>query len=384
MQYCYGQQAPVQVLMPTFQSTPNHEHGLAEALGILIVNLGTPDAATPAAVRRYLAEFLWDPRVIETPRPIWWLALHGVILRIRPARSARAYSKIWTDDGSPLLVHTSDIATRLREQLSTRLSGNVHVALGMSYGNPSLKSALDELHSAGARRIVVLPLYPQYSSTTTASVFDAVTELLSNRRWLPELRFINHYHDARGYIAALASSIRDDWDRNGRGDKLLFSFHGLPKKSLEDGDPYHCQCLKTARLVASSLELDEADWTLSFQSRVGRDEWLRPYTDETIDELGRNKLQRLDVVCPGFAVDCLETLEEIEMQYAELFTESGGGTLHYIPSLNARDDHIAFLGRIIEKHIGGWPESSTDWSASEDARDRDRERQRAIAAGAAQ
>jgi len=370
--------------MPTFQSTPNYEHGLAEALGILVVNLGTPDAPTPAAVRRYLAEFLWDPRVIETPRLIWWLALHGVILRIRPSRSARAYNKIWTADGSPLLAHTRAIAAGLRDQLSTRLSGNVHVALGMSYGNPSLESALDELHAAGARRIVVLPLYPQYSGTTTGSVFDAVTRLLSKRRWLPELRFVNHYHDARGYIAALTSSIRDDWDRNGRGDKLLFSFHGLPKKSLEDGDPYHCQCLKTARMLASSLELDEADWSLSFQSRVGRDEWLRPYTDETIAELGRNKLQRLDVVCPGFVADCLETLEEIEMQYAELFTESGGGTLHYIPSLNARDDHIVFLGRLVEKHIGGWPESSTDWSASEDARERDKTRERALAAGASQ
>lgn len=369
--------------MPTFQSTPNYEHGLAEALGILVVNLGTPDAPTPAAVRRYLAEFLWDPRVIETPRLIWWLALHGVILRIRPARSARAYSKIWTDDGSPLLIHTSDIATRLREHLSTRLSGNIHVALGMSYGNPSLASALDELHAAGARRVIVLPLYPQYSGTTTASVFDAVTGLLRKRRWLPELRFINHYHDAPGYIAALTSSIRDDWDRNGRGDKLLFSFHGLPQQTLADGDPYHCHCLKTARLVARSLELEDADWTVTFQSRVGRGEWLRPYTDETIAELGANKMQRLDVVCPGFAVDCLETLEEIAMQYAELFTASGGGILHYIPSLNARDDHIAFLGRLVEKHIGGWPESSTDWSASEDARERDRKRERALVAGAA-
>ena len=369
--------------MPTFQSTPNYEHGLAEALGILVVNLGTPDAPTPAAVRRYLAEFLWDPRVIESPRLIWWLALHGVILRIRPARSARAYSKIWTEDGSPLLIHTADIAAQLRDVLSARLSGNVHVALGMSYGNPSLCSALDELHAAGARRIVVLPLYPQYSGTTTASVFDAVTALLGKRRWLPELRFINHYHDAAGYIAALTSSIRDYWDRDGRGDKLLFSFHGLPQKTITDGDPYHCQCLKTARLVARSLELEDAEWTVTFQSRVGREEWVRPYTDETIAELGRNKMQRLDVVCPGFAVDCLETLEEIELQYAELFVKSGGGSLRYIPSLNARDDHIAFLGRLIEKHIGGWPESSTDWSASEDARERDRERQRALAMGAA-
>ena len=214
--------------MPTFQSTPPYEHGLAEALGILLVNLGTPDAPTPAAVRSYLAEFLWDPRVIEVSRPLWWLALHGVILRTRPARSARAYEKIWTDDGSPLLTHSMDIAAGLRDSLASRLSGNVHVALGMSYGKPSLQSALDELHAAGARRIIVLPLYPQYSGTTTASVFDAVSALLGKCRWVPETRFINHYHDVPGYIAALTSSIRDAWDRHGRGEKLLFSFHGLP------------------------------------------------------------------------------------------------------------------------------------------------------------
>ena len=370
--------------MPSFQSTPPYEHGLAEALGILLVNIGTPDAPTPTAVRRYLRQFLWDPRIVETPRALWWLILHGVILRIRPARSARAYRKIWSDDGSPLLTHSLDIAAGVRQHLSTRLSGNVQVALGMSYGKPSLRSALDELHTAGVRRIVVLPLYPQYSGTTTASVFDAVTTLLGARRWVPELRFINHYHDAPGYIAALTSSIRDYWDQHGRGEKLLFSFHGLPQQNLLNGDPYHCQCLKTARLIAQSLELGEAEWSVAFQSRVGRVEWLRPYTDETIVELGNAGMRRLDVVCPGFAADCLETLEEIAMQYTDLFTSSGGVDLHYIPSLNARDDHVAFLCRLIEKHVGGWPESSTDWSASEAAREQDRSRQRALAVGATQ
>ena len=384
MQYCYGQQAPVRDLMPTFQSTPSYEHGLAEALGIVLVNLGTPDAPTPPAVRRYLAEFLRDPRVVEISRPLWWLMLHGVILRVRPARSARAYRKIWTDDGSPLLTHSCDIAAGLRDSLASRLSGNVHVALGMSYGKPALQTALDELHAAGVRRIIVLPLYPQYSGTTTGSVFDAVSRLLGKRRWVPELRFINHYHDAPGYIAALTSSIRDSWDRNGRGEKLLFSFHGLPRQTLLDGDPYHCQCQKTARLVARSLELGDDDWTVAFQSRVGREEWLRPYTDEVVRELGTDKMQNLDVVCPGFAADCLETLEEIAMQYAGLFSSVGGGTLNYIPALNARDDHIAFLSRLVEKTAGGWPESSTDWSASEDARERDRSRQRATAAGASE
>lgn len=372
------------MFMPTFQSSPAYEHGLAEALGVLLVNLGTPEAPTASAVRRYLAEFLWDRRVIELPRPLWWLILHGVILRIRPARSARAYAKIWTEDGSPLLLHSSDIATQVGARLSTRLAGNVSVALGMSYGRPSIRSALNQLHVAGARRIVVLPLYPQYSGTTTASVFDAVTSELSRRRWVPELRFINHYHDAPGYIAAVASSIRDFWDQHGRGDKLMFSFHGVPQQTLLDGDPYHCHCRKTARLVAQALELEDEDWVTSFQSRVGRAEWLRPYTDETTKALGHQKLGRLDVVSPGFAADCLETLEEIAMQYGELFVESGGGQLNYIPALNARDDHIAFLCRLIEKHVGGWPEASTDWSESEVARDRDKSRTRALDMGASQ
>ena len=368
--------------MPTFQSSPPYEHGAAEALGVLLVNLGTPEAPTPSAVRRYLAEFLWDPRVVELPRPLWWLILHGVILRTRPAQSARAYQKIWTEDGSPLLLHSSDIARETSARLNSRLSGNIAVTLGMSYGEPSIQSALNELHDANVRRLVVLPLYPQYSGSTTASVFDAVTSELSRRRWVPELRFINHYHDAPGYIAAVASRIRDYWDQHGRGDKLMFSFHGLPKQMLLDGDPYHCQSHKTARLVAEALEIADDDWIVTFQSRVGRAEWLRPYTDETIEQLGQQKLSRLDVVCPGFSADCLETLEEIAMQNSELFVESGGGQLNYIPALNARDDHIAFLCRLIEKNIGGWPEASTDWSESEAAQKRDKSRQRALAMGA--
>lgn len=368
--------------MPKYLSEPDYAHGDADSLGVLLVNLGTPEAPTPAAVRRYLAEFLWDPRIVELPRPLWWLILHGFILRFRPAQSARAYAKIWTEDGSPLLLHCRDIAAEVSRTLQGRLPGNVYVALGMSYGEPSLRSALDELHAAGVRRLVVLPLYPQYSGTTTASVFDAVTGLLSERRWVPELRFINHYHDSPGYVAAVASSIREHWDSNKRGDKLLFSFHGVPKQTLLDGDPYHCQCLKTARLVAASLDLADDDWVVTFQSRVGRAEWLRPYTDQYIEELGKAGVRELDVVCPGFAADCLETVEEIAMQNAEIFTAAGGKSLNYIPALNARDDHIAFLTRLIEKHAGGWPETSADFSASEDARQRDRSRERAVERGA--
>lgn len=366
--------------MPTFQSTPPYAHGDADALGVLLVNLGTPDAPTTSAVRRYLAEFLWDPRVVELPRPLWWLILNLAILPLRPSRSAKAYAKIWTDDGSPLLLHCQHLAREIGGRLGSRFPGPVSVALGMSYGNPSIPAALDELHAAGARRIVVLPLYPQYSGTTTASVFDAVTNALSERRWVPEFRFINHYHDSPGYVAALADSIRRHRETHGAGDKLMFSFHGVPLQTLLDGDPYHCQCQKTARLVAESLGLSDDDWVLSFQSRVGRAEWLRPYTDETIEKLGADGLKRLDVVCPGFSVDCLETLEEIAMENGELFRESGGGELTYIPCLNASDDHVEFLSRLIEVHCQGWPESSPDWQDEPSARATSRERARALGA----
>ena len=368
--------------MPRFESLPQYEHGLPESLGVLLVNLGTPDEPTTGAVRRYLAEFLWDPRVVEIPRPIWWLVLNGIILTTRPARSAKAYAKIWTDQGSPLLLHTNDIARGIEDKLSARLSGAVHVEVGMSYGNPSIESALAKLHANFVRRIVVLPLYPQYSGTTTASVFDAVTRILSRRRWVPELRFINHYHDAAGYVAALASSIRDHWDMHGRGERLLMSFHGVPKQTLLDGDPYHCQCQKTARLVAEALDLGDDEWHVSFQSRVGRAEWLRPYTDETLEAWGKERAGLVDVVCPGFSADCLETLEEIAMENATLFREAGGGDLRYIPALNAREDHVSFLSRTIEKNVAGWPEADPDWSLSEASRQLEKSRERAREMGA--
>jgi protoporphyrin/coproporphyrin ferrochelatase len=368
--------------MPSFETSPPYEHGLPESLGILLVNLGTPDDPTPDAVRRYLCEFLSDPRVVEYPRLLWTLILHGYILRVRPKRSAAQYRKIWTEQGSPLLLHSIDIANGVQEKLAARLSGSINVELAMSYGQPSIDSALQKLFSRCARRLVVLPLYPQYSGSTTGSVFDAVTRALVKRRWVPEFRFINHYHDASGYIAALAASIRDYWDLNGRGEQLLFSFHGLPKSMLDSGDPYHCQCLKTARLVAESLELKDDAWCLSFQSRVGREAWLTPYTDETVRRLGAGKLATLDVIAPGFAADCLETLEEIEIRNGGFFNATGGGELRYIPALNARDDHVSFLSRTIEKSVGGWPERSADWSVSEAARQMEKSLQRAKAMGA--
>ncbi|HZW60519.1 MAG TPA: ferrochelatase [Woeseiaceae bacterium] len=368
--------------MARFESSPAYEHGLPESLGILLVNLGTPASPATADVRRYLAEFLWDPRVVELPRPLWWLILHGYILRARPPRSAAAYARIWTAEGSPLLLFSRDIANGMAATLSARLSGRVHVELAMSYGRPSIDAALESLYRQHARRILLLPLYPQYSGTTTGSVFTDVSRSLARRRWVPELRFVNHYHDAAGYIAALAASVRDFHDREGRGGRLLFSFHGLPRRMLEDGDPYHCQCQKTARLVAEALELGPGEWAVSFQSRVGREEWLRPYTDELLAQWGRDGAGDVDVICPGFAADCLETLEEIAMQNAERFAAAGGGRLRYIPALNARDDHIAFLSRLVEKHVGGWPELSPDWSAAAAANARDRSLRRARAMGA--
>ncbi|MDH3619355.1 MAG: ferrochelatase [Gammaproteobacteria bacterium] len=359
--------------MPNYQPTPDYEHGSPEFTGILLVNLGTPDAPTTASVRRFLKPFLSDPRVVEYPRLLWWLILNGIILRFRPSRSARAYREIWTEDGSPLMLYSQAIAKGVREKLENDVPGTCRVELAMSYGDPSISSAIDRLQAAGARRLLVLPLYPQYSGTTTASVFDFVSRKLQGMRWIPEMRFINQYHDERGYIEALAASIREHWQQQGRGDHLLFSFHGVPQYTLAGGDPYHCQCQKTGRLVAEALGLGDDEWTLSFQSRVGREEWLRPYTDETVAELAREGIKRLDVACPGFSTDCLETLEEIAMQNAGFFEEAGGESLHYIPALNARDDHIAFLGSLIERHSSGWSNATTDPDA----------RERAVAAGAA-
>ncbi len=368
--------------MPAYESSPEHEHGLPESLGVLLVNTGTPDAPSREAVRRYLKLFLFDPRVVEFPRWIWWLVLHAYILRVRPGQSAAAYRKIWTDQGSPLLLHSMDIAASLQEKLSVRLSGATHVELAMSYGNPSVAGALERMYRQCVRRLLVLPLYPQYSGTTSASVFDVVTSALSRRRWVPEMHFINHYHDSAGYISAIAASTRDFWDLHGRGERLLFSFHGLPRRTLDKGDPYHCQCQKTARLVAETLELDDASWQTSFQSRIGRQEWLRPYTDETIRSWGAERLGKVDVICPGFAADCLETLEEVVLRYAGDFIAAGGEELRYIPALNARDDHVSFLSRLIERNVAGWPEASPDWSLSEAAREMDKSLQRARDMGA--
>ncbi|WP_455218312.1 ferrochelatase [Kaarinaea lacus] len=339
------------------------KHDSQMVTGVLITNLGTPDAPTPTALRRYLAEFLWDPRIVDMPRPLWWLILHGFILRFRPGRSAAAYRKVWTEEGSPLLSISSRQLEALRGELAQRLSGPVVVELGMRYGNPSIASGLEKLRAANARRILVLPLYPQYSCSTTASTFDAVASAVEKWRWVPELRFVNQYHDETGYIEALASSIRESWAGRQQADKLLFSFHGTPKRFLTEGDPYFCQCHKTARLVAERLELTDDQWQLTFQSIFGREEWLKPYTIDTLRELASAGTRSVDIVCPGFSADCLETIEEIGMENRDAFIEAGGETFTYIPALNDRRDHIQALAGLVQKHITGWPESSPDWNA---------------------
>lgn len=322
--------------------------------GVLLTNLGTPTAPTAAALRRYLAEFLADPRVVELPRAVWLPVLHGVILRIRPRRSAEAYAKIWTEEGSPLLCIARRQAERLQAQLDAQMPKPVRVQLAMRYGEPSISQGMEALRAAGAQRILVFPLYPQYSATTSGSTMDAVCAVLRRWRRLPDLRTVMHYHNDPGYIDALAASVRAYWDNHGRGDKLIMSFHGIPQRYVLAGDPYYDQCQETARLLAQALELDEDGWQPTFQSRFGKAPWLQPYTDITMRELGALGVKRLDVICPGFSADCLETLEEIRIRNREYFQEAGGGDLHYIPALNESDAHIRALANIVEHHLQGW------------------------------
>ncbi len=354
--------------MPKYLGTPAFEHGQRQRLGILVCNLGTPDAPTPRAVRRYLAEFLSDPRVIETPRLLWWPILHGVILNLRPRRSAHAYAKIWQAQGSPLLTFSQSLSAKLGSALAGDDDDDAIVtALGMRYGSPSIASALDTLLARGARRIVVLPLYPQYAAPTTASVMDAVFAHCARLRWVPELRFVNDYHNDSRYIAALADSVRDYWAEHGRPDRLLMSFHGLPEKYFLAGDPYFCQCQATARLLREALALEPDACSVTFQSRVGPTRWLEPYTDITLTALGKAGARRVDVVCPGFAVDCLETLEEIAMQNGDAFRAAGGGELHYIPALNDSPRHVEMLSALVAANLGNWRETTRDDAAARDA-----------------
>lgn len=324
------------------ENSPNNK------VGVLLTNLGTPDEPTPQALRRYLAEFLWDQRVVDLPRPLWWLILHGIILRTRPARSARLYREIWSEQGSPLLSISLTQQCMLQEQLERAAPGRYHVALGMRYGNPSIESALSELQQAGIESVIALPLYPQNSCSTTASTLDAISDALKKRRDVPNLDFIAGYHAHSGYIRALANSVREHRDGREAAEKLLISFHGTPLRYREEGDPYYEQCLETAQLLAHELGLKPDQWQLSFQSRFGREEWLQPYTDETLQQLAEQGVKSIEVICPGFSADCLETLEEIAGENREIFSKAGGEAFYYIPALNGRDDHVAMMAALIE------------------------------------
>ena len=341
----------------SFAQEPPYHHGQAARTAIIWCNLGTPEAPTAGALRRYLGEFLSDHRVVEIPKAIWWLILHGIILRVRPAKSAAKYASIWTPEGSPLKVISAAQAEALEAQLR-QLGHEVSVHLAMRYGQPSVASAIDEAKSQGAQRILVLPAYPQYSGTTTASVFDAVYAWARKSRWIPELRFVNQYHDHPAYIQALAARVRGHWAEHGRGEHLLMSFHGVPERTLHLGDPYHCQCHKTGRLLAEALGLGKEEWTLTFQSRFGKAKWLEPYTEPTAIALAQRGVRQLDVVCPGFTADCLETLEEIAGEVREAFQHAGGQDLRYIPCLNTHEAWLSALTDITLQHLGGWPTSA--------------------------
>ncbi|MBS3803217.1 MAG: ferrochelatase [Oleiphilaceae bacterium] len=337
-----------------YKGEENFRHDQPDRIGVLVTNLGTPDAPTPSALRRYLGEFLADPRVVEVPRLIWWFILHGIILRLRPKKSAHAYQQVWEGEGSPLLTNTAAQCEGIRKAIQQKYGKNVVVAFAMRYGNPSIPKVLDELKRQGIRKLLVLPLYPQYSASTSASTFDRIAEDFVARRWLPDFRFVSHYPDFPPYINALAEHIEDHWEKHGRNEFLMMSFHGVPLKYLKKGDPYHCECHKTSRLLAERLGLSKHEYMTSFQSRFGAEEWLKPYTDETLKALPGKGIKTIDVVCPGFSSDCLETIEEIDQENRDYFTEAGGTQFSYIPCLNASQGHIDALVQLVEDNLQGW------------------------------
>jgi ferrochelatase len=336
------------------------DHGRETRIGVLITNLGTPRAPRTAELRIYLKQFLSDPRIVEVPRLLWWFILNGAILNLRPRRSAAAYRKIWTSDGSPLLVHTRAQAEALQTFLSRQFGKKLIVDFAMRYGEPSIKAGVQGLLDHGVTKLLVLPLYPQYGAATTASTFDALAADFSRRRWLPELRFVTHYHDYPPYIHALVKHIRAYWEIHGRAGKIIFSYHGVPQDFLDRGDPYHCECHKTTRLVAEMLALEDSEYTTTFQSRFGRGEWLKPYTDEVLKALPDQGIKAVQILCPGFSADCLETLEEIDEENRAYFLAAGGGRYEYIPCLNSEPDHIAALGQLIGEQLSGWMVENDD------------------------
>lgn len=340
-----------------FRNTKQFNHQQEDRVAVLITNLGTPQAPTARALRPYLKQFLSDPRVVEFPRWLWCLILNGIILRVRPRRSAKSYASVWTQEGSPLLIHTQAQAEALAKGLQDK---NIIVDFAMRYGEPAIDKVLQKLQDLGVRKLLVLPLYPQYCAATTASTFDALAEDFRQRRWIPELRFITQYHDTEPYIQAAAAHIQAYWKQRGRADKLIFSYHGIPKRYLLNGDPYHCQCYKTSRLIAEALGLQKDDYLTTFQSRFGREEWLQPYTDMTLKKLPEMGIKSVQIFCPGFAADCLETIEEIGVENRHYFLDSGGENYEYIPALNAEPVHVEALLKLIEANLGGWVLSSKE------------------------
>ncbi|MBL8439469.1 MAG: ferrochelatase [Zoogloeaceae bacterium] len=360
--------------MARFWPEPPFTHGTPPRVGVLLVNLGTPAAPTAQALRPYLAQFLSDPRVVEIPRLVWWPLLHGVILNTRPKKSAMKYASIWMPEGSPLRVYTERQTKLLKGALGQSGHTELMVEWAMRYGEPAIADVLGKMKAKGCSRILVLPLYPQYAASTTASVMDEVSRCLTHWRNLPEIRYVRSFHADPGYIAALEALVRTHWMKHGQGDKLIMSFHGTPRRSLDLGDPYHCECQVTARLLAEALRLPPERWQLTFQSRFGKAEWLKPYTQPTLEALARGGTQSVDVICPGFVADCLETLEEIAMECKQAFLGSGGRTFQYVPCLNERPDWIAALANLAQTHLIPWlatPAPSADALALQARRARD-------------
>ncbi len=357
---------------------PPARHGSVARVGVLLVNLGTPAAPTPEALRPYLRQFLSDPRVIEIPRALWWPILNLVILPTRARASARKYASVWTPEGSPLLIHTRQQATLLKGYLGERTRTPMVVDFAMRYGEPSVEQAVLAMKAAGCDRLLVLPLYPQYAASSVGSVFDAVAAVVRRLRNPPELRLVKHFHDHPGYIAALAQKVRAHWAHHGRPDRLVMSFHGVPRFTLDKGDPYHCECRKTGRLLAEALGLAPDAWVLTFQSRFGRAEWLQPYTQPTLEALARQGVGRVDVICPGFVADCLETLEEIAMEGRSAFLAAGGREFHYIAALNEDPAWLRALTDLALTHLQGWLQESPEDLAREAVASRGR----ALALGA--
>lgn len=346
--------------MPALLQEPPFRHDYTPKTGVLLINLGTPQAPTAKALRPYLKQFLSDSRVIEIPKAVWWFILNGIILNVRPRKSAAKYASIWTAEGSPLLVNTRKQASLLKGLLGERGHRHLVVDYAMRYGQPSVQDTLLRMRQAGVEQLVVVPLYPQYAGSSSATALDDVFRTLMRMRNMPALRTVRHFHDHPGYIQALAESVREHWLQHGRGEKLVMSFHGVPRFTLDKGDPYHCECLKTGRLLAEALGLAKDEYVVCFQSRFGKAEWIKPYTTEVLGKLAKDGIKTVDVMCPGFVSDCLETLEEIAMEGKEDFLTQGGQDYRYIPCLNDHPDWIKALADLVENQLGGWIATADD------------------------